>query len=322
MNAIVQPPPACLLRWVRSLPAARIGVVFGLAAAAIWGGYITVSGLGIRTGLSPADMAFLRYGTAGAILLPFLLRRAPATLGGIGWRRGFVLSLLAGPLYVLVGASGYRFAPLAHGAVIQLGVLTMASMALAAWWFGERMTLRRAGGLAVLLLGLATVAGPGLFESGSDAWRGDLLFATAGLMFAGYTALVRRWRLDAFAVTVAVAVFSALLYAPFYFATGGAGRLAQAATTDLFVQALVQGVLSGIVALYAFSKTVEYLGPARAALFPAIAPAMAMLLGIPVLAEWPTLWQWTGLVVATVGLLAAMGGPSGHRAGACRLRFW
>ena len=43
---------------------------------------------------------------------------------------------------------------------------------------------------------LAALAGPGLFSGQSEAWKGDIPFATAGTMVAGFTILVRRWRIS------------------------------------------------------------------------------------------------------------------------------
>ena len=57
----------------------------------------------------------------------------------------------------------------------------------------------------------------------------------------------------------------------------GAGTLA--------TQALVQGLLSGVVAVFAYGRAVARLGAARAAVFAAMVPAVAILLGIPVAGE-------------------------------------
>ncbi|EOX6785745.1 DMT family transporter [Pseudomonas aeruginosa] len=288
----------------------RVGLLFGVVAAVIWGGFLTVSRHGIGEGLRGSDLAFLRYATAGLLLLPVLLRRSPSTLGGIGWRRGAGLALLAGPLFVLIGASGYLYAPLAHGAVIQLGVLTLASIALSAWLLGERLRPMRLLGLVVLVAGLATIAGPAIFSGGSRAWIGDLMFATAGAMFATFTVLVRRWKIAALDATVAVSVLSAVAYSPLYLLFEGTARLASASPSMLIEQVLVQGVLSGIVALFAFAQAVHRLGAGRAALFPALAPAVAILLGIPLVGELPAAGQWLGLAIVTAGLLVALRTPA------------
>jgi len=217
---------------------------------------MAISNHGIAAGLLPSDLAFIRYAVAGLLLLPWLIRHAPLRLGGIGWRKGLTLSLLAGPLFVLVGTSGYRFAPLAHGAVIQLGSLTVASFLLAAALLGERAGRRRLVGLAVIIAGLAITAGPSLVEGGSTAWIGDLLFVGAGVMWALFTVLQRRWAIDPMAATAVVSVVSATLYVPSYIVSEGVFRIAVAAPAMLVEQILVQGVLGGVIALFAFSRAI------------------------------------------------------------------
>ncbi|NWB86879.1 DMT family transporter [Pseudomonas gingeri] len=288
----------------------RYGIAFGSIAAVIWGTFLAASRHGIGAGLHASDLAFIRFAVAGALLLPWVLTHSPRTLAGIGWRRGVLLSLLAGPLFILIGASGYRFAPLAHGAVIQLGVLTLMSISLAALLLGERLKTSRLIGLGVLIAGLITIAGPSLLDGQSQAWIGDLLFATAGSMFAVFTILMRRWKLNAFAATAVVSVLSAVVYSPLYMAWVGTQRLSATPIALLIEQGVVQGLLSGIVALFAFARTVHYLGAGRAALFPALAPAVAILLGVPLVGELPTTGQWYGLAICTSGLLIALrGGP-------------
>ncbi len=284
----------------------RRGLAFGLVAALIWGGYIAVSHQGVASGLSAADLAFLRYSVAGAVLLPWLLRHAPLTLAGLGWRRGAVLALLAGPLFVLVGASGFAFAPLAHSAVIQLGSVSLMGIVLSALMVRERQGARRIVGLGVIVTGLAVTAGPGLLSGGSQVWKGDLLFAGAGTMWAVFTVLQRRWQVSPLAATAVVSVLSGLVYSPLYFAWRGTAALISADPWVIVQQAVFLGFLSGVVALFAFARTVEYLGPGRASLFPALAPAIAMLAGIPISGEIPTAWQLLGLAVLSVGLLLAI----------------
>jgi drug/metabolite transporter (DMT)-like permease len=256
--------------------------------------------------LHASDLAFIRYAVAGAVLLPWVLTHTPRTLVGIGWRRGLLLSLLAGPLFVLIGASGYLFAPLAHGAVIQLGVLTLMSVCLAVLLLREHLSASRMIGLGVIITGLVTIAGPGLMDGQSQAWIGDLLFATAGSMFAVFTLLMRRWKLDAFATTAVVSVLSGIVYSPLYLAVVGTQRLTATPIALLIEQGVVQGLLSGIVALFTFARAVHYLGASRAALFPALAPAVAILLGVPLVGELPTIGQWCGLAICTLGLLIAL----------------
>lgn len=86
---------------VLSQPVFR-GFALGLSATVIWGGYLAMARAGIAAGLVASDIAFIRYGVAGLVMMPWLLRHRPATLAGVGWRRGAVLALLVGPLFILI----------------------------------------------------------------------------------------------------------------------------------------------------------------------------------------------------------------------------
>ncbi|HBR1111414.1 TPA: DMT family transporter [Klebsiella pneumoniae] len=279
------------------------GILYGLITAVIWGGFITVSRQGIGAGLQADDLAFLRYLSAGILLLPWLLRNQPASLAGVGWPRGIVLTLLAGPLFVIIGASGYLFAPLAHGAVIQLGTLTLVGIVLGASLLKERLGWQRLIGVIILIVGLATTAGPALFNGSATAWRGDILFVCAGAMYGFFTVLLRRWQVDAWAATAIVSVLSGLFFAIPWLFFGDLNRLIHVPVLLLIEEIVVQGILSGVVALYCFSRAIHLLGAGYAALFPALSPGAAILLGIPLTGELPTFLQVGGLLIVSLALL-------------------
>ena len=73
-------------------------------------------------------------------------------------------------------------------------------------------------------------------------------------------------------------------------------------------QILVQGVLGGVIALFAFSRAVQDLGAGRAALFPTLATAIAILAGIPLGGGVPTVFQAVGLLILSIGMLIAVTG--------------
>lgn len=283
----------------------RRGYLCGCVAAVIWGGYLVTSRRGIAAGLAPADMALLRYLIAGLLFLPFLLRNSPATLAGVGWARGLVLACLAGPPFVLVGASGFHYAPLAHAAVIQLGSVVLLSALLASVLLGERPGPSGLASLLLVVLGLIVTAGSGLAAVGQQAWVGDLLFASAGTMWALFTVLQRRWGLSPVPVATAVCTLSAAVYTPLYFHLADERRLWSASIATLLEQGVVQGVLSGAIAMLAFAIAVRDVGAARAALFPALAPGVAMLLGAFLTGDPITMPQLLGLALLTTGLLVS-----------------
>jgi drug/metabolite transporter (DMT)-like permease len=284
-----------------------VGTCLGLAAALIWGAYLAMARSGVNAGLEPTDLAALRYVVAGLIMLPWLLRDRFRSLVRLGVRKVAILTVLAGPPFVLIGVSGYKFAPLAHGAVVQPAMLTIGSMVLAVAIFGDKPTRARLAGVAVIIAGLVVLAGPGLLAGGALTPLGDILFAMAGLMWAVFAIASKKWGVTPLAGTAVISVVAAAIYGPLYWATIGLDRLFAVPAPMLVAQVIVQGVLSGVVAVLAYSQAVHILGPGRAALFPGLVPAVAVLIGIPITGEWPTAIQWAGLLVVTAGLLIALG---------------
>jgi hypothetical protein len=54
------------------------GALCGLTAVSIWSGWIVVARLGLRTSLTPWDIAALRFGVAGLLLLPYVFNKGLA----------------------------------------------------------------------------------------------------------------------------------------------------------------------------------------------------------------------------------------------------
>lgn len=283
------------------------GIAAGIFAAIIWATYLVFAKSGTSHGLAPQDFVLLRFGTAAAIMLPWLIRNNPCTLGGIGWRRATILMLLAGPPFILLGTGGYIFAPLAHGAVIQPSTVTLASMMAAAILLKERLTRDKLIGVGMIIAGLVVIASHASRMGGDNVWIGDLLFVAAGLSWTGFTILIKRWELGALAVTAAVSIVSAIVVVPATLIWGDFSRIAALPLGTLMAQLIVQGVLSGVVAVIAFGVAVRHLGAAKAGLFPAIVPAATLIVGVTLTGAMPSFYEWTGAALASLGLATAIG---------------
>ena len=126
------------------------------------------------------------------------------------------------------------------------------------------------------------------------------------MLWGAFTLLLRRWRVDPLVATGAVVVLSALVVVPGFVAFDTFGRLLALSPGMLLAQAFVQGVLSGVVALIAYGIAVRNLGAAASAVFPAMVPVAATLIGVPITGEAPAPVQAVGLVLATAGLVGSM----------------
>ena len=294
-----------------SKPAAPLlaGSLFGLIAVLIWGSYLAYARFGVSLGLGPADFAVLRYVTAGLIMLPFLLRSGLRDLGGVGWGRGAVLALVAGPLFVTVSVTGFKFAPLAAGAVVQPATITLFSLPLA--WLLLRAYPTRAHFVAMLVV----VAGLALMLTATEAAPRSVLlgtgfFAAAGGLWALFTILLKRWRVSGMQATTAVSVLSGAVAGPAYLIWADPTPLLALSVHDLAIQLVVQGLLSGVIAVVAYGRAVVLLGPERAVLFTALVPGAALLIGVPVTGEIPGPLQIVGVAIVMTGLVISIRPPS------------
>lgn len=290
----------------RPAPSVTAGVWFGLCAVTIWAGYQAYARAGVNGGLTAADFIFLRFATAGVLTLPFLLRAGVRDLGGVGWGRGVALSLVAGPLFIGFGVGGYNFAPLAVGAVVIPATITLVSV-LAAWWL-LRSTPQRAqyAGIAVVLVGLGVILIASPRGGGEQPLLGAAMFTIAGALWAVFTVLLKKWAVGPMAATAAVSVLSAVVTVPVYLWLYGVSHFVSLSPQFLLLQVLIQGVLSGVLAIVAFTKAVAALGAQNAALLTALVPGIALVIGVPVTGELPNGGQLAGAITVMLGLTASV----------------
>ncbi len=294
-------PPASLVTEVNLTR----GLLTGLVAASIGALYTVFARWGIARGMDAADMTLLRFGVAGLVTLPVLglaLKRDARGLL-VRWRSWLAVALLAGPLFGLLMFSALQWAPAAHAAVFPFTAMSVMGTLMSAVFLGDRLTLRKAGGIAVVVAGLVVLSGLDIRSMTGRALWGDVLFIAAGTLWAGFGIVMRKHRIDPLLATAIISFFALVTYVPTYLATVGIHRLLAVAPTVLWTEALVQGLIAGAGTLYTYSKMVALLGPARAAVFPALAPGIAAFLAWPVLGHVPTGIEAAGLLIAVTGLL-------------------
>src|SRR5471032_415303 len=159
------------------------GAVYGLAAVCIWSGWIVVARLGLQTSLTPWDIAALRFGVAGLLLLPYVLNKGLA-IDRLGWV-GLAAIVLGGAAPVFLANAGLLFAPAAHAGALFPGVMPLMVALLAAPFLREQFTTAKKLGFALILPGVLLIAGGSGGGSGgalgSMQTVGDALFLGAGL---------------------------------------------------------------------------------------------------------------------------------------------
>lgn len=281
------------------------GALYGLAAVSIWSGWIVIARLGLRTTLTPWDIAALRFGVAGVLMLPYLFIKGLA-IERLGWG-GLAAIVIGGGAPVLLANSGLLFAPAADAGALFPGVMPLMVAILAAAILGETFNTAKIIGFALILPGvIAVVWGRGA-SLGMQS-LGHALFLCSGLAWACYTVAMRGARLDGLHAAAIAAVGALILYLPLYLVFAG-HSLAEAPWQDIALQATVQGLLTAIVSLLLYGRAVSILGASSGAAFAALCPAMTALLGIPILGEWPSLTEWIAIFLISIGVYIVSAGP-------------
>jgi drug/metabolite transporter (DMT)-like permease len=282
-------------------PTLIIGIVCGTLAALAWAAGFVVAKHGIEIGFSPADLAFHRFFWSGLLVLPLIVRDGLRDLGGIGWGRGFVLSMLSGPPQSLLAYSGFILVPLGHGTTIQPACAALAGLILAGVVLHESISPRRIFGAAAIIVGLLVFGAESVATIGGGGVVGDLLFVSAGVFWASFGTLLRLWNVPGTRAVMAVGAVSIIVFAPIYFFLYGLNGLVRHSLFENLLQAVVQGGLAGSLPIYLFAHAVIALGGGRAATFPALVPVFGVVIGLIALGAVPTLAQLAGMLIVLVG---------------------
>jgi len=284
----------------------RRGVAYACGVVALFSSFVIVSRWGLSTALTLPDIAALRFGIGGLLLLPILLKYG---LSGLSVPQAVVLATLGGLGFALLAYAGFALAPAAHGAVLLHGTLSLTT-AFLIWTVGSG-TARggQKAGLALIAVGIAAMAWDGFAQASKALLAGDACLLAASLCWSGYGLYVKRLGLQATRAAAIVAVISALIFLPVYAMLPGK-MLLQASWRDLVVQGVFQGVLIGAVSIFVYTRAVALLGAADVSFFTAAVPGLTTLAGFLLLGEAPSLPSLAGVVLVTTGMAAALRGAT------------
>lgn len=287
--------------------AAALGITLAMGIFA--GNFVGVRH-GLLAGIGRFDFVALRYGVAGLVFLPALLKAGIVRLAGVGWRRGVILTALGGAPYFFLAVLGLSFAPASHAVVLNPGLTTLAAQFFAWRLVGRKPPAGSLAGIAAIVAGLLAIGWEGLALSGPKVWVGDLILAVSGANWGLFAVLLQRWRVRALDATAIISVLSLPLVAGWVFLAGTA--LDRAPLAEVVLQAAYQGLLAGGLGILLFNRAVVVLGSAAAALFPPLVPVFGTILAAVWLNEAITPPRALGIALVIGGMIVA-GRFSGQR---------
>lgn len=286
-----------------SSPRARALAAMALAVL-IYGGQFGFVRQGLAAGLTPADIAALRYLAAGAIMAAIFLRMGLRNCAGLGWGRGLALVATGGLPLIIVSNVAMQWAPAAHAAALQPGTVALSGTLIGYIAAREAIPGRVVAGIAITLVGLLLVALAGAAgEAHPLAPLGYAIFVVCGLAWAGFTHFSARWKVEPIAATATVSVLSAAMIPlawPLF-----EHRVFEVDWRLCATQAFYQGVLVVVVGMILWTYGARELGTRLAVRFPPMVPVFGALLAYPIAGEAPSALAWTGIAAIVAGLVFA-----------------
>jgi drug/metabolite transporter (DMT)-like permease len=269
-----------------------------ILVAAFWAGNV-VLGRGIAGAIPPITLNVLRWAIALGLLLPI----AWPQLAGKGHilRKNFAeLVVLAVPSIAIYNTFiyiGTRTTTAANAGLI-VGTLPIAIFVLASLVGEERLTTRRAAGIALSFAGVVLVivkSNLGLVH-GLSFSSGDLFIIGSVISWAVYSILLRRFAipLGAFALLAVLSAIGLVICIPFC-----AWELLQGErilwSTETLVAIVYVGIFPSVIATILWNNAVAQVGAGAAGVFTNLIPVFSLILAAILLSESITVFQLVGM---------------------------
>jgi drug/metabolite transporter (DMT)-like permease len=271
-----------LTRWLTPLELVALG--------AIWGGSFLFMRVAAND-FGPLALVEVRLALGALVLLPFLWQARAQFTASIWWRLALIGAINSAIPFVLFAWAAQR-APAGIGAIANATAVMFTTLVAFAF-YGERITGRRAVGVAAGFAGVAVLASAKV--AGDSVLSAALAGTFASLLYGVSANLIRRYLagLPASAVAAATLVCATLLLAPFAIVAWPENPIPM----HSWLSAAGLGLLCTGVAFLLYYRLIHRIGAPRASTVTYLVPLFAVL------------WAWTILgepLTVNMAIAAAM----------------
>lgn len=257
-----------------------LGALSALSVVLIWAAWLVSTRHSVGAGLGPLDLSLLRYGIPALVLAPVWWRTGLFPKGATGSLALMILG--SGAPFFQIVAFGMRHTPASAAGVLLPGLMPLAVAVIGMMFLGEKPDRWRKLGMLAILAGGAVLLSGNLLGDGLGLISFTILPIGATL-WAVYTHAFRRSGLNAFEGAALICVWSTILNLAALPFVGT--QFLSAPSGEIALQAITQGVLSGLVATLLYGAAVRTLGSTQAAAYTAITPVAAAIGGALLLSE-------------------------------------
>ncbi len=302
------------MTWAREAGASRTGgwlfdqpyLLLALTSL-FWAGN-TILGRFIAGHVPPMTLAFIRWSGACVILLPFAARSLARDWPTIKKHAGvmILLAFTGFSVYNTLAYYGLQYTTAINGLLLQ----SVAPLFVAMWTFvlfGERLTLRQAGGICVSLSGVTVIVCHGsLAVLRAIAFnRGDVSFVVALVVYGFYAAFLRRRPPMHPSSFLAVGMgLGALFLIPAMIWELASGRTV-ALDAESFASFAFVCIFPSLLGYLFLNRGIELIGANRAAPFIHLVPVFGSVMAIALLGEQFQLYHAVGYGLVFTGITVA-----------------
>lgn len=299
---------ATIVRNVKN--SAIIGAAASLSVILIWTAWLISTRYSGRGTLTAVDLSLLRYSIPAIILFPHL-RRIGLWPKGVPKGPLLLMILGSGAPFFQVAAFGLHGTPASAAGVLLPGFMPLATALIGMLFLGERSDAFGRLGMAAIVCGGLLLLFGGTDMTGMT-WRSYVVLPLGATLWAVYTHAFRRTELSAFEAGALICFWSTVLNLLLLPLTGS--NFLTAPVSEILIQVIPQGILSGLLATIFYGTAVRLLGATRAAAYTAITPIAAVFGGALVLGEAIDEVTITAAFITGMGVLFSTGLLSRRRA--------
>ncbi|NVJ90324.1 MAG: DMT family transporter [Methylocystaceae bacterium] len=280
------------------------GLLWAVTAVFIWSCSFVLLRFGITTNLNAYDLTALRFGTAAVCLCPIIIKKG-FSFSRLGITGVTLLVCGFGAPYVILISLALKTAPASAAGALNPGIMAASSVLIGATVFKDRIGPIRLTGMVLIGAGLLF----SIFHQPNSFTEGHAILILTGIMWAIYAITLRKTPIPALHATSIVVVGSALIYLPIYiFALPQ--QISTTPISDILLQMGFQGMLVSIIAVFAFNRSVELLGPIIGASLPGLIPLLTLILSFVILQETAGFDEITTAIVTGLGVTLILAGGS------------
>jgi drug/metabolite transporter (DMT)-like permease len=285
------------------------GAIYGISAAAIWGGMYVVSDVVLQT-IPPFTLLSIRLVLGLMVLAPMVWWQKRNAILRLPTRRE--LAALLGVGFIGFGVSvGAQFVGTDKSTAINGSLVTSSSPAFillfAAIILREKMTPQRIGAVLLATVGVFVIVDLSKANFSSETFQGDMALTVAAVTWGLYSVLVRyvSGKLDTLVVTLFAFCGGLLLTIPaalFELPQRPVGAFSSGTIPGI----LYLGIVSTAGAMWLWNRAFALVDASVASLFFFAQPLVGAFLSVILLNQHVTPNLWSGSALIGAGLVLSL----------------